>query len=193
MRCQLTCLSRLTWCLPTKEQGLARDEAPRPRGCPALWSGGRGAPRRRNKGWRAVRHHAPGAGRHFEAEDVVLLDEETRAGGQWGTTSPGPVGILRRRTWCLPTKEQGLARDEAPRPRTRSGKWGAGRGASRRRNKGWRAVRHHAPGPGRENGSRTWCLPTKEQGLARDEAPRPRGCPALWSGGRGACRRRNKS
>ena len=50
-------------------------------------------------------HHAPGAGRHFEAEDVVLLDEETRAGGQWGTTPPGMPGILERRTWCLPTKK----------------------------------------------------------------------------------------
>lgn len=57
-------------------------EAPRPRGCPALWSGGRGAPRRRNKGWLAVRHHVPGDGWHFEGADVVLSDEETRAVGQ---------------------------------------------------------------------------------------------------------------
>ena len=63
-----------------------------------------------------MRHHAPGAARHFGVEDVVLLDEETRAGGQWGTTSPGPVGILERRTWCLRTKEQGIAGNEAPRP-----------------------------------------------------------------------------
>ena len=27
-----------------------------------------------------MRHHVPGAGRHFGAEDVVLLDEEIRAG-----------------------------------------------------------------------------------------------------------------
>ena len=30
--------------------------------------------------WRAVRHHAPGAARHFGVEDVVLADEGTRAG-----------------------------------------------------------------------------------------------------------------
>ena len=29
-----------------------------------------------------MKHHAPGAVRHVGAEDVVLLDEEIRAGGQ---------------------------------------------------------------------------------------------------------------
>ena len=38
----------------------------------AHWSGGRGARRRRNKGWRAVRHHVPGPGRHFETADPVF-------------------------------------------------------------------------------------------------------------------------
>lgn len=32
--------------------------------------------------WRAVKHHVPGAGRVFGKPDVVLLDEGIRAGGQ---------------------------------------------------------------------------------------------------------------
>ena len=35
-----------------------------------------------NKGWRAVRHHVLGAGRENGELDVVRLDEEIRAGWQ---------------------------------------------------------------------------------------------------------------
>ncbi len=46
-------------------------------------------------------------------------------------------------TWCLPTKEYGFAGLEAPRPRRRRHGRAQRRGASRRKNKDLRVLKHH--------------------------------------------------
>ena len=47
------------------------------------------------------------------------------------------------KTWCFRTKEQGIAGDGAPRPCRQRPIRTWGRGASGRRNKGLRGVKHH--------------------------------------------------
>ena len=47
----------------------------------------RGAPRRRNKGWRGAEHHAQLAGGPSDPRDVVPCDEGTRVSGEQSTTS----------------------------------------------------------------------------------------------------------
>ena len=49
------------------------------------------------------------------------------------------------KTWCLATKEQGLAGSGAPRPVRRRRLGPQRRGARRRRNKVLRRVKHHVP------------------------------------------------
>ena len=70
------------WCSTTKKQGLTGGEAPRRPVLNADSARGRGARRRRNKGLRAVRHHAGSSEGSTRANGVVLGDEETRASGQ---------------------------------------------------------------------------------------------------------------
>lgn len=55
---------------------------------------------------------------HFSSVlgDVVTQDEETRASGWRGTTPARRERLLCSRTWCLKTKEQGIASGEEPRP-----------------------------------------------------------------------------
>ena len=106
-----------TWCLTTKEQGIAGSEAPRQVRRRRLGLQRRGARRRRNKVLRGVRHHVRYAGGALSSEDVVLDDEGTRFCGERSTTpgtSAAPWGL---KTWCLTTKEQGIAGSGAPRHR----------------------------------------------------------------------------
>ena len=67
-----------TWCPATKEQGLAGSEAPRPTCRRPIRPQRRGAPRRRNKGSRGVKHHVQLAGGPSDPRDVVPRDEGTR-------------------------------------------------------------------------------------------------------------------
>ena len=50
---------------------------------------------------------------HFSSVlgDVVPQDEETRVSERRGTTPARRERLLCSRTWCLKTKEQGIARD----------------------------------------------------------------------------------
>ena len=77
-----------------------------------------------------MEHHVPGAGGPAEPRDVVPLDEGIRISG---------LG--------------------APRPRRRRPGWAQGRGASRRRNKDFRALEHHVRGAGGPDGLRDVVLP----------------------------------
>ena len=87
---------RGAWCSPTKEQGLTGRGAPRPaRRLPQLF-GGRGARRRRKKGYRGEVHHVRPAGYPNCSRDVVLVDEGTRASGEGGTTSGPPAAPIVR-------------------------------------------------------------------------------------------------
>ena len=108
------------WCSATKKQGIAGSEAPRQllrRLDQGQW---RGAPRRRNKGLRAVRHHAIRFRTPIRPSDVVPGDEEIRVCGWRSTTPSGPVLRFAHPTWCPATKKQGLAGGGAPRrPRQR--------------------------------------------------------------------------
>ena len=113
-------------------------------------------------------------------------------------------------TWCFQTKKQGIAGSEAPRPCRHRPIRTWGRGASRRRNKGLRGVKHHVhagigpsghgdvvpPDEGiRDCGERSTtshrrrriglqrlgAKETKEQGFAGVFAPSPKG----WSSEKG--------
>ena len=105
-----------TWCLTTKEQGLAGGGTPRPVRRRRLGRQRRGARRRKNKGLRGAEHHVPQTAGALSSEDVVLDDERTRACGRRSTTSGTPAAPWAPKTWCLTTKEQGFAESEAPRP-----------------------------------------------------------------------------
>ena len=70
------------WCPATKEQGLAGSEAPRPTCRRPIRPQRRGAPRRRNKGLRGVKHHVQLAGGPSDPRDVVPRDEGTRVSGE---------------------------------------------------------------------------------------------------------------
>ena len=108
-----------TWCPATKEQGLARSKAPRPTCRRPIRPQRRGAPRRRNKGFRGVKHHAQLAGAPSDPRDVVPRDEGTRVSGERSTTPNLPAPHPTLETWCPATKEQGLAGSGAPRPTCR--------------------------------------------------------------------------
>ena len=105
----------------------------------------RGAPRRRNKGWRGVKHHAQFAGGPSAPKGVVPRDEGIRVSGERSTTPTRRSAHPPLETWCPATKKQGLAGSEAPRP-----------------------ILPEAHPP-----LETWCPATKEQGLAGSEAPHP--------------------
>ena len=79
-----------TWCPTTKEQGLAGSGAPRPTCRRPIRPQRRGAPRRRNKGLRGVKHHAQLAGGPSDPKDVVPRNEGTRVSGERSTTSAQP-------------------------------------------------------------------------------------------------------
>ena len=81
------------WCPATKEQGFAGSGAPRPTCRRPIRPQRRGAPRRRNKGLRGVKHHAQLAGDPSAPRDVVPRDEGTRVRGERSTTP----------TWRAPT------------------------------------------------------------------------------------------
>ena len=93
-----------------------------------------------------MKHHVRGVKRPAELRDVVPPDEGIRISGPWSTTSAAPKARTGSGTWCLPTKKYGFAGHEAPRPRRRRPGWTQGRGASRRRNKDFRAMKHHVHG-----------------------------------------------
>ena len=99
------------WCPSTKKQGFAGREAPRRAGGIRIWTRGRGARRRRDKGLRGEKHHAEPPELTFEPGGVVLVDEGTRACGERSTTpdrrkrrpccpsgpyEPGPAPLRRR-------------------------------------------------------------------------------------------------
>ena len=104
----------------------------------------RGAPRRRNKGQRGTEHHAHPAVSPSAPKGVVPRDEGIRVSGEQSTTPTRRSAHPPLETWCPATKEQGLAGSEAPHPTCRRPIRPQRRGASRRRNKGWRGVKHHA-------------------------------------------------
>ena len=123
------------WCPATKKQGFAGGEAPRRlirRLDQGQW---RGVPRRRNKGLRAMRHHAIRFRTPIRPSDVVPLDEETRVCGRRSTTPSVPMLRFAHPTWCPVTKKQGLTGGEAPRRPASNPDSVRGRGARRRRNK----------------------------------------------------------
>jgi len=74
-------LDLMAWCSSTKEQGFAGREAPRRTGGIRVWTRGRGARRRRNKGLRGGKHHAEPEELAFGPEGVVPVDEGTRVCG----------------------------------------------------------------------------------------------------------------
>ena len=78
------------WCPTTKKQGFAGSKAPRAPGGQPIRPQRRGAPRRRNKGSRGVKHHAHPAVSPSEPRDVVPRDEGTRVSGERSTTSAQP-------------------------------------------------------------------------------------------------------
>ena len=137
-----------TWCLTTKEQGIAGSGAPRPADRRRLGPQRRGARRRKNKGLREAEHHVRYVGGALDLKDVVLDDERTGACGRRSTTSGTLAAPWTSKTWCLATKEQGLAGSGAPRPVRRRRLGPQRRGARRRRNKVLRGVRHHVPQTG---------------------------------------------
>ena len=157
----------------------------------------------------------------LDLKDVVLDDERTRARGRRSTTSGTPAAPWAPKTWCLTTKEQGLAGGAAPRQVRRRRHGRQRRGARRRKNKGLRGAEHHVPQTagalssedvvlddertracGRRSTTsgtlaapwapKTWCSTTKEQGFAGSGAPRPVRRRRLGPQRRGARRRRNK-
>ena len=77
-----------TWCLTTKEQGLAGGGTPRPVRRRRLGRQRRGARRRKNKGLRGAEHHTRYVGGALGPKDVVLDDEGTRDCGERSTTPP---------------------------------------------------------------------------------------------------------
>ena len=109
---------------------------------------GRGAPRRRNKGLRGMEHHVHAGRGSSGPGDVVLPDEEIRDCGERSTTSMPAEAHPDLGTWCFRTKEQGIAGDGAPRPCRQRPIRTCGRGASGRRNKGLRGVKHHVSAGG---------------------------------------------
>ena len=125
-----------TWRPATKEQGLAGSGAPRPTCRRPIRPQRRGAPRRRNKGLRGVKHHAHLAGGPSAPRDVAPRNEGTRVSGERSTTSNLPEAHPAPKTWCPTTKEQGFAGSKAPRPTCRRPIRPQRRGASRRSNKG---------------------------------------------------------
>ena len=76
------------WCSSTKEQGFAGREAPRRAGGIRVWTRGRGARRRRDKGLRGGKHHAGP-----EEETSVLPFRSVRARPR---AAPPPDGIKKR-------------------------------------------------------------------------------------------------
>ena len=62
--------------------GFADGEAPRPTGRGPIRGRGRGAQQRKNKGLRAVKHHAPPVETLSVPEDVVPRDDGIRVCGQ---------------------------------------------------------------------------------------------------------------
>ena len=99
--------------------------------------------KRRNKVLRAVKHHVVPLVFPFGVEDVVPRDDGIRVCGGWSTTSVPVSAHPNLGAWCLRTKKQGIAGSEAPRQCRRRPIRPWGRGASRRRNKGLRGVKHH--------------------------------------------------
>ena len=95
-------------------------------------------------------------------------------------------------TWYPTTKEQGIAGSEAPRPTGRNPILLQRRGARRRKNKALRGAKHHVQPAESDFAPKTRCPSTKEQGIARSEAPRPTGRSPILSQRRGARRRKNK-
>ena len=125
----------LTWCLSTKEQGVAGREAPRSTGRSPILSQRRGACRRRYKDLRGAKHHDQPAEAPFCPKDVVPVDEGTRICRERSTTFNPPKPYLIPKTWCPSTEEQGVAGSEAPRPTGRNPILFQRRGARRRKNK----------------------------------------------------------
>ena len=115
-----------TWCSMTKEQDFAGSEAPRQVRRQRLGPQRRGARRRKNKVLQGAEHHVRYVGGALSSEDVVLDDERTRACGRRSTTSGTPAAPWAPKTWCMTTKEQGLAGSEALRP-VRRRRLGSGR------------------------------------------------------------------
>ena len=107
------------WCPATKEQGFAGSKAPRPTCRRSIRPKRRGAPRRRNKGSRGVKHHVQLAGGPSAPKDVVPRDEGTRVSGERSTTPTRRSAHPPPKTWCPATKEQGSAGNGAPRPLSR--------------------------------------------------------------------------
>ena len=66
-------------------------------------------------------------------------------------------------TWCPATKEQGIARSEAPRSTGRSPILSQRRGARRRKNKALRGAKHHVQPAESDFAPKTWCPSTEEQ------------------------------
>ena len=135
------------WCSSTKEQGFAGREAPRRAGGIRVWTRGRGARRRRNKGLRGGKHHAGLVEGRFVPGGVVPVDEGTRVCGERSTTPDRWNSRLSLRAWCSSTKEQGFAGREAPRRIGGRPVRAWGRGFRRRRDKGLRGEKHHAEPP----------------------------------------------
>ena len=106
-----------TWCLTTKEQGLAGSEAPRLVRRLRLEFGRRGARRRRNKVLRGAKHHVRYVGGALGPKDVVLDDEGTRFCGRRSTTPPrqGPA----RRPAALQLGNSPNSRAEGPSKKDR--------------------------------------------------------------------------
>ena len=128
--------------------------------------GRRGAPRRRIKALRGVKHHVGAAECPVEPGDVVLRDERSSLWPGGGTTLEPPNARASPATWCFATKDQGFGEDEAPRRRRRLPGRARRRGAPRRRIKALARVKHHVGDadcpvePGdvvpRDEGSRLW-------------------------------------
>ena len=87
---------------------------------------GRGAPRRRNKGLREMKHHVWAAESPSGPRDVVLVDEEIRVCGDSCTKSEGLELRKGPKTWCkrnertrfcgsLCTKSEGLELRKRPK------------------------------------------------------------------------------
>ena len=86
--------------------------------------------KRKNKVLRGVKHHVSEGVGPSGPGDVVPPDEETRDCGGWSTTSVRAAAHPDLGTWCLRTKKQGFAGDEAPRQCRRRPIRTCGRGAS---------------------------------------------------------------
>lgn len=105
--------------------------------------GRRGAPRRRIKALRGVKHHVGAAECPVVAGDVVPRDERSRLWPEGGTTSETPIAWSAPAMWCPATKVQGFGRGKAPRRRRRLPGRARRRGAPRRRVKALARVKHH--------------------------------------------------